>query len=191
MNAQQVAPQELIDDLVGHAHGNLARVKEILTEHPELVNARARWGETPVQAAAQMGDKAITEYLLNLGAPLDICTAAMLGMADTIKVFLIDDPKQAHATGAHGIPVLYFTVLHDELAIADRLRRSGADVNEGDGTMTALHAAALFNKPDMATWLLKHKARRDVKDFNGKTPLEVAEEKGNEAVAALLRRGDG
>ena len=94
-----------------------------------------------------------------------------------------------YATGAHGIPVLYFTVLHDELAIADRLRRSGADVNEGDGTMTALHAAALFNKPDMATWLLKHKARRDVKDFNGKTPLEVAEEKGNEAVAVLLRRG--
>jgi ankyrin repeat protein len=68
------------------------------------------------------------------------------------------------------------------------LRRKGADVNEGDGTMTPLHAAALFNKPDMAEWLLKYGARRDVKNFDGKTPLQIAEEKGHEAVAELLRK---
>ncbi len=188
MTEEGAGVQELIDELVGNAHDNLARVQEILSVHPELVNARARWGETPVQAAAQMGDKAITEYLLNMGAPLDICTAAMLGMADTVNVFLIDDPKQAHARGAHGIPILYFTIPHEELAIADRLRRSGAGVNEGAGMMTPLHGAALFNKPDMALWLLKCGAHRDDKDFNGKTPLQIAEEKGSEDVAALLRK---
>ncbi len=71
--------QELINELVGNAHGNLARVQEILADHPELVNASSQWGETPIQAAAQMGDKAMAGYLLDLGAPLDICTAAMLG----------------------------------------------------------------------------------------------------------------
>ena len=71
--------QDLIDELVGNAHGNMARVQEILAEHPELVNASSQWGETPIQAAAQMGDKVMAEYLLGLGAPLDICTAAMHG----------------------------------------------------------------------------------------------------------------
>lgn len=41
--------QQLIDELVGNAHGNMARVQEILTQHPDLVNSAARWGETPVQ----------------------------------------------------------------------------------------------------------------------------------------------
>ena len=31
--------QQLIDELVGNAHGNMARVQEILTQHPDLVNA--------------------------------------------------------------------------------------------------------------------------------------------------------
>ncbi len=51
MADEPTAPQDLIDELVGNAHGNAARVKEILSAHPELVNARARWGETPIQAA--------------------------------------------------------------------------------------------------------------------------------------------
>jgi ankyrin repeat protein len=187
MASQPAASQDLIDELVGNAHGNLARVKEILSAHPEMVNAAARWGETPIQAAAQMGDKAMTEYLLNQGAPLDICTAAMLGMADTVKVYLIDEPQLARATGAHGIPLLYFTVLHNEVGIADLLLRRGARVNDGDGRMTALHGAAIFNKPEMAAWLLKKGARRDVRDANGKTPLQLAEEKGYADVAALLR----
>lgn len=183
----QPATQELINDLVGNAHGNMARVKEILSEHPDLVDAKAAWGETPIEAASQMGNKEITEYLLNLGAPLNICTAVMLGMRDTVRVYLADNPKLAHATGAHGIPLLYFAVLHDEQAIAEFLLRQGANVNEGDGKMTPLHGAALFDKPEMAAWLLKKRARVDLKDFNGKTPLEVAEENKHEAVAALLR----
>ena len=70
---------------------------------------------------------------------------------------------------------------------ADGRRILGGDM-EVDGGNTPLHACALFNKPDFAAWLIKHGARKTVKDFNGKTPLQVAEEKGNEAVAALLRK---
>ena len=45
--------QQLVDELVGNAHGNIERVQQILGAHPELVNAAASWGETPIQAAAQ------------------------------------------------------------------------------------------------------------------------------------------
>jgi ankyrin repeat protein len=176
----------MIDDLVGNAHGNLARVREILGSYPGLIDARARWGETPLQAAAQMGNKAIVEYLLDMGAPLDICTAVMLGQRDTVAVLLADNPKLAHATGAHGIPLLYFAAIYGESGIAAYLIKQGAGVNEGDGKMTPLHAAALFNQPEMAVWLLRRKARRNAKNFEGKTPLEVAQEKGHAAVVEAL-----
>jgi len=178
--------QDLINELVGNAHGNLARVQEILAEHPELVNASSKWGETPIQAAAQMGDKAMAEHLLDLGAPLDICTAAMLGRSNEVEAMLTFDSSLAYATGAHGIPVLCFPVLHAELAIADMLVEVGAPVNAGEGMITPLHAAAAKDQPDMAAWLLAHGAATDLVNYDGKTALEVAVEAGYEAVVAVL-----
>ena len=178
--------QQLVDELVGNAHGNIERVQQILGAHPELVNAAASWGETPIQAAAQMGDRAMTEYLLSLGAPLDICTAAMLGRGDVVDEMLAADPAQAQATGAHGLPVMYYPVPHAERTIAESLLAAGADVNAGDGMATPLHAAVSFNQPAMARWLLDHGAMADTKDYNGKTPLELAQEKGLGNLAGIL-----
>jgi ankyrin repeat protein len=101
-----MSTQELIDELVGSAHGNLARVQEILAEHPQLVNASARWGETPIEAAAQMGREDIVAFLLERGAPLDICTAAMLGRVQDLRQALRADPGELEARGAQGIPRL-------------------------------------------------------------------------------------
>ena len=101
----------------------------------------------------------MTEYLLGLGAPLDICTAAMLGRGDVVDAMLAADPAQAHATGAHGLPVLYYPMPHAELAIAESLLAAGADVNAGDGMATPLHATVSFNQPAMARWLLDHGAK--------------------------------
>lgn len=181
-----MADQQLIDELVGNAHGNLARVQEILTAHPELVNAAARWGETPIQAAAQTGNRALAQYLLELGAPLDICTAAMLGRVEVVDAMLTADRAQAHAVGAHGLPVLYFPMAHAEMAIAESLLTAGAEVNAGEGMATPLHAAVTFNQPTMVRWLLDHGADVSAKDYNGKTPSELANEKGLDVLAALL-----
>ena len=133
-----------------------------------------------------MGNRAMTEYLLGLGAPLDICTAAMLGRGEIVDAMLAADPAQAHATGAHGLPVLYYPVPHAELVIAASLLAAGADLNAGDGMATPLHAAVTFNQPAMARWLLDHGANAGAKDYNGKTPLDLANEKGLDDLAALL-----
>lgn len=181
-----MANQTLIDELVGNAHGNLARVQEILSAHPELVNAAASWGETPVQAATQVGDIELTTYLLDLGAPLDICTAAMLGRGDLVAGMLAGDPALAHATGAHGLPALYFPAVHGELAIAQMLLASGAEINAGEGKMTPLHAAVAFDQPAMARWLLDQGADPNARNRDGKTPGQLALEKGSAELAALF-----
>ena len=99
--------QALVDELVGNAHGNLARVKEILEAHPELINVAAVWKETPVEAATQMGNRAIIDYLVARGAPVDFFTALTLSQTDRVRSDLEAKPELAHSRGVRlrGRPV--------------------------------------------------------------------------------------
>ena len=187
MTPSQAIPQNIIDEFVGVAHGDFARLKALLEQYPILLNASATWNETAIQAATQMGRIDIVEYLLARGAPLDICTASMLGLADRVSAVLGADPSLSQATGAHGIPLLYFPVIRGQKAIAEMLLSRGAQVNAGAGGNTPLHGAVLFNRPEMVSWLLSHGANPSLLDYNGKTPLQLAEENKNEPIAGILR----
>ena len=57
---------------------------------------------------------------------------------------------------------------------------------ELDSGFTALMYAAYFGNADTVAALLKAGADRAVKATNGKTALEIATERGHEAVVALL-----
>ena len=187
----QEPTQEVINEFVGVSHGNFARVKELLEQYPALVHAQATWGETPLGAAAQTGQREIAEYLLFRGAALDICTAAMLGMTDQVAAMLQADPGQAQALGAHDIPVLYYPALYGYKEIAELLLAHGSDINAGEGKETALHGAAGFGQTAMAEWLLGHGAQVNPKDFNGKTPLRVAMDNGHKDIGYLLWQHGG
>jgi hypothetical protein len=73
----------VVEDLVGNAHGNLARVRELLDAHPEALNLRAPWNETAIEAATQMGNQPILDFLIARGAPVDFFTACVLGGSTT------------------------------------------------------------------------------------------------------------
>lgn len=178
--------QAIIDEFVGVSHGDAARVEEMLAEHPELATVDASWVETPIQAAAQMANRQIMEMLLAHGAPLDICTASALGMADKVEEMLKQEPGLRSATGAHGIPVMYFPVVGGYKDIAETLLAQGANVNAGAGGTTPLHGAAMFNRREMAEWLLAHGADPSLPNYEGKTPLQVAQDSGSSDVAELL-----
>lgn len=184
-------PQEIVDEFVGNAHGDLARVQAILARYPGIVKASASWRETAIEAAAQMGRQDIADVLLTAGAPLDICTAAVFGKTDVVAQMLHDDPTQARATGAHGIPALYFPVIGNHQAIADLLLAHGAEVNTGAGGTTPLHGAALFGRAEMAAWLLAHGADPNSRNYEDKTPLQVALDREHAAVAEVLRAHGG
>ena len=118
MPEHEIPDQAIVDEFVGNAHGNFDRVRELLSECPHVLNASASWRETAIEAAAQMGHDDIAQFLLAAGAPLDICTAAMLGQREAVATLLAADPAQAHATGAHGIGVLYFPTIKGDAEIA-------------------------------------------------------------------------
>lgn len=181
-----IPTQEAINEFVVASHFDFPRVKTLLAETPELLNENAEWIETPIQAAAHVGNREIAEFLLDQGAPLDICTASMLGLADEVRAMLADDPGLSEASGAHNLGVLFYPALVGNMEIAEILYEAGASVNPG-GSQSPLIGAIVGNQPTMVGWLLQRDADPYAADFNGKSALDLAEEKGETAVIDLLR----
>jgi hypothetical protein len=98
---------ELVKELVTVAHGNLARVKELVTAHPALARASWDWGygdwETPIDAASHVGNRAIAEFLIANGARPTVFTAVMMGQLALVKGFVEASPGLQRMRGPHGL----------------------------------------------------------------------------------------
>jgi uncharacterized protein len=187
MSAAELSTAQ-IREFVLAGHGNLERVQELLAATPALLNAAYEWRdddrETALQGAAHVGNRAIAEYLLAQGAPLDICAAAMLGRQAAVERFIADDPAQIDATGAHGIPLLAHAALSGAVDLVQWLVARGART----GMSAALHNAVSLGHAELVDWLLRHgDADLGWKNYEGKTALTVASERGWEPIVQLLR----
>lgn len=186
---QEKSPsEEQVREFVIASHGNIEKVKQMLAENPSLLTAGYQWNEndneTPIQAAAQVGNKPIAEYLLERGAPLDICTAAMLGRRGEIQSRLDANPELVKATGAHGVPLLPHAVWSNDQDLVRLLFERGAT----SAPSLALHNAILKGNHDIVQWLLDNTSPDiNAKDYRGKTPLSVAVERKEDSIAELLR----
>ena len=99
----------LARDIVGAAHRDLARVKELVTAHPSLAKASWDWGfgdwESALGSASHVGNRPIAEFLIEHGAPPTIFSAAMLGQLDVVKAYAAAMPEIHLLRGPHGIPL--------------------------------------------------------------------------------------
>ncbi|HTX90377.1 MAG TPA: ankyrin repeat domain-containing protein [Anaerolineales bacterium] len=183
---------EQIRDFVIAGHFDLEKVKSMLEEQPALLNAAHPWSEsdreTALMAAAQTGNRPIAEYLLEKGAPLDICTAVMLNRHAAVMGFLDQDPGLINARGAHGLPLLAFAGFSGNIELTSLLLSLGAK----DGSEFALHNAISRGDADLVRWLLEN-THPDLewKNYEQKTALAVAEEQHKDAIAELLRERGG
>ena len=101
----------LVQKFVGASHGKMDVVKELLKEHPNLINTAHDWKhgdfETGLGAASHVGYKDLAKFLLDNGAQANIFTAALFGRMDILKPMLEFVPNTINAKGPHG-----FTLLH-------------------------------------------------------------------------------
>ena len=179
--------QSIVEECVGSAHGDLDKVRELVERHPELVNARASWNETPVEAATQLGRRDIIEYLLERGAPLDLFTACVLGRRDVVEAELAADPARARGRGVHDLPALYFAAIGGRREIADLLLAAGAGVNDAAPAAAPIHGAVMGRSAEMISWLLAHGADPSIPDFEGRSAPRLAEVMGRPDLARLLQ----
>jgi hypothetical protein len=100
----------LVKDVVGLSHSNLARVKEMVQQHPALAKASWDWGygdhETALGAASHVGQRAIAEFLLENGAPPTLFSATMLGQLDVVKAFMATAPGLQKIRGPHSLSLM-------------------------------------------------------------------------------------
>jgi hypothetical protein len=119
--AQDPLPQELhptfpaqdpdvVREVVTVAHGNLSRVKELVTARPALARASWDWGfgdwESAIDAASHVGNRPIAEFLIANGARPTPFTAAMLGHLHIVKGLIDSNPGVQRNRGPHGITLL-------------------------------------------------------------------------------------
>src|SRR5262245_14707891 len=100
---------ELVKEFVAVCHSKMDKTKEMLKEHPALINATWDWGggdfETGLGGASHVGSRDIALFLLENKARLDIFAAAMLGKLEIVKASLTAFPAALYTPGPHGIPL--------------------------------------------------------------------------------------
>lgn len=100
----------IVAEVVGKSHFDFDRVKELVTQRPELARATWDWAfgdwETALGAASHVGRRDIAKLLMDHGARPDVFTFAMLGQFEVVKAMIQSNPGIEAIEGPHGINLL-------------------------------------------------------------------------------------
>jgi ankyrin repeat protein len=185
-------PWTLVNQLASVAHFDFAKVKELLGAHPALLNTRASWDESAIEAAAHMGLVPMAEWLADRGYAISTCTAVLLGLDGVVKQAIAADRLSIYERGAHDIGILAFAAYgKEQAAIAEILLKAGANVHARCLGITPLHLVANKGYVDIGALLIEHGADVNcaVKARDGMvTPLAMAIKAKQPKMEALLRQ---
>ena len=121
---------DLVRDFVIAGHHDLNRTRELLDQHPTLINATWDWGggdwETALGGASHMGNREIAAFLLSRGARMDVFCAATTGKIEIVRGFLEDDPRVIDLKGPHGIPLIRHAQAGKQDKVVEMLVAHGA-----------------------------------------------------------------
>ena len=184
-----------VQAFVQAAHSDLAKVKAMLAEAPNLINAAWDWGngdwETALEGASHMAQTETVEFLLQNGARANLFSLAMLGRTTAVRAMIEAEPTLCETRGPHFLTLLFHAALSGRIEMADTIaaRLRG---NRGEHFNQALRGVAQLGTVAMAEWLIAHGVT-DVnqENFWGETPLDVARKRGDEAMVEVLHRNGG
>jgi len=112
----------LVNEMVAVSHGRTDRVRELLSEYPELAKANWDWGfgdwESALGAASHTGRREIALLLLEHGARPTLFSATMLGQLDVVRAYIEASPGLQRTPGPHGITLLSHARAGGEAAAA-------------------------------------------------------------------------
>jgi len=122
-------------------------------------------GTTPLVRAGKAADVVVVKFLLEKGA--DAKLAGRGGITPLMAAAGVGT-KEEDTTGRHKTPAEIIETI--KLCLA-----AGLDINAVENTgRTALHGAALQGFDPVVQFLVEQGAKLDIKDRNGRTPLDLA-----------------
>ncbi|MEM6553005.1 MAG: ankyrin repeat domain-containing protein [Planctomycetota bacterium] len=190
--------------------GVLERVEAMLADDPSLLNQRDDKGRTALYRAScvygdfPMGTRVAT-LLLDEGAEVDLYSACALGMVDRVEALIRADASVVKRVDPDGCTALHWSVRPRErwmesrglprdayLRISRLLLEAGAAVDtpnrQEDGMQALHHVGEWAGDERQARLLIEHGADINAAaEQNGWTPLDYAEDRGRDGIAAVLR----
>jgi ankyrin repeat protein/L-ascorbate metabolism protein UlaG (beta-lactamase superfamily) len=170
------------------AVGNLAGVKKLLNENPELLEARDNAGKTPLHRAAYNGFMDVTKFLLEKGADLNARTssnstplhgAAYYGRNEVVR-YLISNNADINAANDYNYTPLLSASSGGHLEMVKMLIKAGADIKaRNHQNADALLCAASSGNAELVDYLAGLDLDMNTRDIDGETILHYAAYGGN------------
>lgn len=187
--------------------GDLDRITVLLSDAPDLVNAKDRRENTPLHLAVQGLQLEAAKRLVAAGA--DVNARNMLGAGalhfvafaghpekDTraqrvaMTAFLIESGADVRAADRRGMTPLHVAAVKGRDELLEPLVAAKADIKAKDsGGQSPLHYAAMYNHKGVIDWLIKKGADVNAIDDEGETPLHGAVRRFREEAARRLIAG--
>ena len=179
---------------VACSHGHMATAR-LLLKRGAAVDRANHSGATPLHVACSHGHEATARLLVQRGAVVDkvandgatpLYAACRSGHETTAKLLLECGAAVNHARDSGATP-LYVACSNGHAATVRLLLERGAAVNEAKiGGWTPLLTASSNGHVEAVRKLLHAGAKKDVRDADGSSALDMARAKKHEKVCALL-----
>ena len=169
--------------------GNVDEVRQLVQQNASLKKARDASGASAVLVAAYNMKPDVVDALLELGAPVDIFEASVLGKVDRIQEILKASPTRVSEHAPDGFTPVALAAFFGQPAAVRALIAAGADVNAAAKNplkVAALHAAVAGGKLEIVQSVLEAGADPNAPQQAGFRPIHEAGAKANRALAELL-----
>lgn len=178
--------QQLFDAIKA---GKVDDVRQLIQQNPSLKSARDASGASALLVAAYNMKPDVVNALLDLGAPVDIFEASVLGKVDRIQEILKGSPARVTEYAPDGFTPVALASFFGQPAAVKALIAAGADVNahaKNGLKVAALHAAVAGRNMEVIKAVLAAGADTNAQQQAGFRPMHEAGGNANRALAELL-----
>ena len=202
------------DDMMGYtplylaiSDGNKEMVELLIAKGADINKPDKRTGYTPLMLALNSNNAELAKFLIDKGADFKIrsndgTTALILacGVSPELAKTLLSKGADIHALTEKGQGVFTQCIVagmmrgNEEITpeFAEFLLSKGANIDEkntvgGYKGYTPLFWAILYGETDVVKFLAEKGADVNAKADNGKTPLSIASEAGDEKIVEILK----
>jgi ankyrin repeat protein len=169
--------------------GNVDEVRKLVQQNPSLKEARDANGASAILVATYNMKPDVVNALVELGAPIDIFEASVLGKVDRIQAILKSNPARVSEHAPDGFTPVALASFFGQLAAAKTLIAAGADVNAAAKNglkVQALHAAVAGRNLEIVKAVLDAGGDPNAQQQAGFRPMHEAGSNANRKLAELL-----